>query len=117
MLKISSPHRAGLVLPLRQTVSDAMGLFSSGRRDGCRRVSPKSTRTHLVELGPNPGTKRLSFTDLPLQVGLPPEPWHAQRLPHVIAHIRSSGNPRVASCVAPSADHWEWPGARSRTPS
>ena len=77
MLKIASPHRAGLVLPLRQTISDAMGLLSGGRRDGRRRVSPKSTLMHPVELAPKPLTKHLSLTNFPLEVGLPPEPGHA----------------------------------------
>jgi hypothetical protein len=91
MLEIASPHRGGLVLPLRQTISDAIGLLSSGRRDGCRRVSPKSTLTHSVELGLNPLAKRLSLMNFPLEVGLPPEPRHAQRLPHAAAaHICSS---------------------------
>src|SRR5262245_10650364 len=90
MLEVASPPRAGLVLPLRQTISDAMGLSGSGARNACRRVTPKPPLPHSVELGPNPLTKRLSLTNFPLEVSLPPEPRHAQRLPHAAAaHIRS----------------------------
>lgn len=52
---------------------------------------PNPTLRYSIELGPHPLAKRLSLANFPVEVGLPREPRHAQRLPHpAVAYVRSS---------------------------